>query len=70
MKNDNIYGEISEISELPTVIVERLRHYFLTYKLIPGEESKFTIEQVLGKEEAFKVIKASMRDYEEVYGDL
>jgi inorganic pyrophosphatase len=69
LKNDNIYGEISDISELPTVIVERLRHYFLTYKLIPGEESKFTIEQVLGKEEAFKIIKASMRDYEEVYGD-
>lgn len=70
LKNDNIYGEISDISELPNVIVERLRHYFMTYKLIPGEESKFTIEQVLGKEEAFKIIRASMKDYDEVYGDL
>ncbi len=28
LKNDNIYGEMSDISELPSVIVERLRHYF------------------------------------------
>ncbi|MDA3860187.1 MAG: inorganic diphosphatase [Melioribacteraceae bacterium] len=69
LKNDNIYGGMSDISELPTVIVERLRHYFMTYKLIPGEESKFTIEGVKGKEEAFKVIAASMEDYDEVYGD-
>ncbi len=41
----------------------------MTYKLIPGEESKFTIEKVLGKEEAFKVIKASMQDYNDVFGD-
>jgi inorganic pyrophosphatase len=69
LKNDNIYGEMSDISELPKVIVERLRHYFLTYKLIPGEESKFTIEKVLGKEEAFKIIEASMKDYNDVFGD-
>jgi len=69
LKNDNIYGAISDISELPNVIVERLRHYFLTYKLIPGEESKFTIEGVLGKEAAFKIIEASMQDYDDVYGD-
>ncbi|MCF6268880.1 MAG: inorganic pyrophosphatase [Melioribacteraceae bacterium] len=69
LKNDNIYGEISNISELPSVIVERLRHYFMTYKLIPGEDSKFTIEQVLGKEAAFKIINAAIKDYNEVYGD-
>ena len=69
LKNDNIYGEISDISELPSVIVERLRHYFMTYKLIPGEESKFTIEKVLGRDEAFKVINASMQDYNDVFGD-
>lgn len=68
LKNDNIYGAMSDISELPTVIVERLRHYFLTYKLIPGEESKFAITNVLGKDEAFKVIAAAMKDYDEVFG--
>lgn len=69
LKNDNIYGNISDISELPSVIVERLTHYFMTYKLIPGEESKFTIESVLGKEEAFKVVNAAIQDYAEVFGE-
>jgi len=69
LKNDNIYGDITDISELPKVIVERLTHYFMTYKLDPGEESKFTIEKVLGKEDAFKVVEAAMRDYEVVFGE-
>ena len=69
LKNDNIYGEISDISELPKVIVERLTHYFMTYKLIPGEESKFTIENVFGKDKAFQVVRAAMKDYEEVFGE-
>ncbi len=68
LKNDNIYGNIMDISELPPVLVERLQHYFTTYKLIPGEESKFTIAKVYGREHAFKVIKAAMEDYDEVYG--
>jgi inorganic pyrophosphatase len=69
LKNDNIYGDITDISELPKVIVERLTHYFMTYKLVPGEESKFTIENVLGKEDAFKVVEAAMQDYELVFGE-
>jgi len=69
LKNDNIYGDIIDISEFPKVIVERLTHYFMTYKLIPGEESKFTIEAVMGKEAAFNVVHAAIKDYEEVFGE-
>ncbi|NOX18679.1 MAG: inorganic pyrophosphatase [Chlorobi bacterium] len=68
LKNDNIYGGIKDISELPEVLVERLRHYFTTYKMIPGEENKFSIEEIYGRERAFKVLKAAMEDYDEVYG--
>ena len=68
LKNDNIYGNIKDISELPAVLVERLRHYFTTYKMIPGEENKFTIEKIYGREEAFAVLKAAMEDYDDVYG--
>lgn len=68
LNNDNIYGNINDISELPSVLVERLRHYFLTYKLVPGQENKFSVEKIYGREEAFKVIKASMEDYENEYG--
>lgn len=68
LKNDNIYGSIQDISELPRVLVERLTHYFTTYKLVPGEENKFTIDGVFGRDHAFKVIEAAIMDYEEVYG--
>ena len=36
LKNDNIYGDAVDISSIPTAFVERLRHYFLTYKSGPG----------------------------------
>jgi inorganic pyrophosphatase len=69
LKNDNVWGNINDISELPEVLVERLRHYFLTYKMVPGEtEDKFTISSVYGYEHAAKVIEASMKDYMNVYG--
>ncbi len=69
LKNDNIWGNIHEISELPPVLIERLKHYFLTYKMIPGEtEPKFVISDVYGAEHAKKVILASMKDYEEYFG--
>ncbi len=68
LKNDNIYGEISELSELPSILVERLAHYFTTYKMIPGEENKFSIEKVFGKEHAFKIIRAAIEDYDDVFG--
>ncbi|NNE94340.1 MAG: inorganic pyrophosphatase [Verrucomicrobiales bacterium] len=66
--NDLIWTDIEDISDLPPVLVERLRHYFLTYKLIPGQESKTSIGKSYGKEEALKVIEASMQDYEDEYG--
>jgi len=69
LKNDNVWGHIRDISELPEVLVERLKHYFLTYKMVPGEtEKKFTISSVYGYEHAAKVIQASINDYINVYG--
>ncbi len=66
--NDNVWKEAKNITDLPHVIVERLRHYFLTYKLVPGEETKTTIEKVYGRKHALKVVEAAMSDYIEEYG--
>jgi inorganic pyrophosphatase len=68
LDNDEFYGEIQDISELPNVLVERLRHYFLTYKLVPGKDNKVFIDEIYGREQAEKVIKASMEDYIDEYG--
>lgn len=48
LENDNIWGQVTEISDLPAILVERLRHYFMTYKLVPGKPSQFSIEKVYG----------------------
>jgi inorganic pyrophosphatase len=68
LENDNSWGQVTEISDLPEIAVERLRHYFMTYKLVPGKPSQFSIEIVYGCEEAFAVIAAAIEDYHEAYG--
>ncbi len=69
LENDNVWGDINDISELPEVLVERLRHYFSTYKLVPGEEPRMVVEDFYGREHAMKVVEAAIRDYDEVYGE-
>jgi len=68
LENDSFWGDVTDISELPNVLVERLRHYFSTYKLILGEPAQFSIEQVYGHEHAFRVVAAAIEDYDEEYG--
>jgi inorganic pyrophosphatase len=64
LKNDPIYGGFKDISDCPAPILERIRHYFLTYKNIPGESTAICeIDEVYGMEMAHEVIKASREDY-------
>jgi len=60
---DALYEQFKDISEVPPSIVDRLRHYFLTYKDMPGAEKKCEITHVYGQKEAIEVIKCSMLDY-------
>lgn len=68
LENDNVYQNAEDLSDLPEVMIERLRHYFLTYKLVPGEKSKVQIDKIYNREHALKVVEASMLDYEDEYG--
>jgi inorganic pyrophosphatase len=68
LENDGVWGEVEDVGALPDAIVERLRHYFSTYKLVPGEQSALVVEAVYGHEEAFAVVRAAMADYEMEYG--
>ena len=43
LQNDNIWGKAEDISDLPGVLIERLSHYFSTYKMIPGQESRLKV---------------------------
>ena len=69
LDNDPVLTNITDISHLPEPLVDRLRHYFLTYKYVPGEDqSKVSIDSVYGREQAEKVIRAAIEDYDEAYG--
>ncbi len=67
LSNDNIYGHIRDIDELPKVIVERLEHYFHTYKMIPGQEQMIKILNVEGHKKAKKIVEAAMADYDDLF---
>lgn len=68
LANDNFWGHVRDISELPAVLVERLRHYFSTYKLVPGKEHQIFIEKTFDSTHAMAVVEASIADYEQEYG--
>jgi inorganic pyrophosphatase len=65
--NDYVWGSAQDITDLPTILVDRLEHYFATYKLVPGEAARVKIERRYGREHALKVIEASILDYRETY---
>jgi len=71
MKGDAIYGGITDISQLYETVLNRIRHYFLTYKDMPfsGEKRQVEIAAVYGKDEAYEVIRRSMTDYKNRFGE-
>jgi inorganic pyrophosphatase len=70
LKGDQIYNKWHDILDCPESIINRLKHYFLTYKNIPGEEAaKVEISQIYGRDEAIEVIKRSQKDYLTHFGD-
>jgi inorganic pyrophosphatase len=65
MADDFFYGNIRDISECPDRLIERIRHYFLTYKDAPnsGLSGKVQITHTYGREEALSIIRLSQLDY-------
>jgi inorganic pyrophosphatase len=64
LKDDEMYGSWKDITDCKEAIINRLKHYFLTYKNIPGTgKPTCEITQVYNREEAFEVINRSREDY-------
>lgn len=70
LDKDPVWGDVRGIEDLPTALVERLRHYFGTYKLVVGEPPQMVIEAVYGRDHAFAVVRAALEDYEDTYSTL
>ncbi|HBL75761.1 MAG: inorganic pyrophosphatase [Bacteroidetes bacterium GWF2_42_66] len=70
LSNDVVYGHMKDISECPDIVIKRLEHYFLTYKDMPGMESNTEVTHTYGVQEAYEVIRRSMRDYQKKFDNL
>lgn len=68
--NDTVYGHFEDISDIPALVIERLKHYFLTYKDLPGQERNVEITHTFGIEEAHEIIRRSMEDYHHKFDPL
>ena len=69
LEGDFVWDHVKDISQLAPVIVERIEHYFATYKLVPGEPNKLKITGKYGYAHAAEVIEAAREDYLETFGD-
>ena len=69
LENDLVWGEARELADLPPAVIERLVHYFSTYKMIPGQPgSVVQIAKRYDRAQAERVIEAAIEDYAEAFG--
>jgi inorganic pyrophosphatase len=69
LKGDQAYGNIKSIDDLPQMVIDRVKHFFLTYKDLEGNSKNVEITHVYGVDEAKEVIKRSYKDYQDNFGD-
>lgn len=66
LKDDAVYGHITDIDQLPKDISRRLIHYFTTYKDIPGDPKKrMQFVNLYDAATAKQIINASIDDYKD-----
>ena len=69
LEQDVAYGHFKDIEDCPPGLIDRLKHYFLSYKQLPNEEKRrVEIADVYNRTEALDVIERSMRDYRDRHG--
>ncbi len=67
MKEDPGFGNWRDIADMPEAFIDRLRHYFITYKQRPGYTSPCEIAEVYDVREAQHMLELAHEDYKEVF---
>ncbi|CAN5328756.1 inorganic pyrophosphatase [soil metagenome] len=60
---DPVWGDVTEIDQLPLALVDRLAHYFESYKQMPGLPDVIKIQEKYGSARAAEVVEAAQNDY-------
>lgn len=63
LENDPFWSGVHDLADLPAPLLERLRHYFLTYKLGPDRDADVSIAPAYDRAHAERVILAAIEDY-------
>jgi inorganic pyrophosphatase len=71
LEGDLIYGAATELHrDIPAGLIERLQHYFLSYKQLPGATPRrVEIAEVYDRAEAHEMIRRSQQDYRTTFGE-
>lgn len=71
LESDPTYEGWTELRDSPSVLVDRIQHYFLTYKDMPGASGRrVELAGVYDAATAREVIALAQSDYRERFGDL
>jgi inorganic pyrophosphatase len=65
---DPVWGEAADLDQLPPALIDRLAHYFETYKLRPGEPMTTVISRRYDRAHALAVVEAARADYRTHFG--
>ena len=69
LEGDVSYGHLRDVAEAPAGLIDRLRHYFLSYKQLPqAGRARVEIAEVYDRAAAAEVIRTSVEDYRATFG--
>ncbi|RIL06094.1 MAG: inorganic pyrophosphatase [Proteobacteria bacterium] len=68
LEGDLLWGGVRDVAELPRALLDRLRHYFTSYKSLPGEALRVELGPSYGAEHAARVVEAALADYAAEFG--
>ena len=70
LEKDIAFGEIEDIKDCPQGLIDRIAHYFLSYKQLPNDTPReLEVTHVYSRTEAHEVINLSFADYREKFGN-
>ncbi len=68
LESDPAYEAWRDLADCPATLVDRVQHYFLTYKDMPGAARRRTeLVGTYGTSAAHEVVRAAIEDYREAY---
>ena len=69
LENDSFWDNVKDVKDLPAVLVERLQHYFSTYKMTLKGKAPVEVGDPYDRKHAQKVIEAAIADYQDMFGE-